>query len=376
MTLKATKVRIYPSIEQQEFLTAQFGAVRFAWNRALAIKTHYYRRKGISLHPTHDLKKLLSAAKSSRKYAWLKDYDAMALQQACVNLTKAFTAFFEKRARYPRFKSRHGDQSSYHCTGAMGFGDDWIKIPKLGSKIRAKIHRKVEGKVKSITLSRSRSGKYFASILVEDGEIAPDLPKVLDAGRIRGIDAGVTDIMVDDLGRKTANPKHLKRAKNALRRAQKALSRKKKGSKNRSKARLRVARLHERVANSRADYHHKASRALVDESQAIIAETLNIKGMLKTHRLAGSIADAAWGGLLQKIAYKAARAGVIFHKIDRWEATSKTCSGCSHKLETMALSVRHWCCPLCEAEHDRDINAAINVRNTGILDLKASGLRV
>lgn len=376
MALRATKLRIYPDTDQKVFLDRQFGAVRFVYNKALHAKTHFYRRRGISLHPTHDLKKLLKSVKRSRRYAWLAEFDAMALQQACIHLTRAYEAFFKGRGRYPRFKRKHGPQSSYHCTGAMAVGTDWITIPKAKGKIRARVHREIVGTVKSITISRSPTGKYYASVLVEDGQVDPALPLELDEGRVRGLDAGLTDLLVDDRGHKIANPKHLKRARAALRRAQKSLSRKKKGSQNRAKARKRLARAHERVAHARADLQHKISRKLVDENQAIIAETLGVKGMMKNHRLAGAIADAGWSSLMGMIAYKARSAGVVFHKIDQWEATTKTCSGCGHKVAVMPLSVRRWSCPTCGADHDRDVNAAINVRRIGVDALRASGLRV
>lgn len=376
MTLKATKVRIYPDADQMVFLERQFGAVRLVYNKALHVKGHFYRAKGISLHPTHDLKKLLVPAKKSRRYGWLKDFDAMALQQACINLNKAFEGFFKGRSRFPQFKRKNGRQSSYHCTGAMKAGEDWISVPKAPGKIRANIHREIDGKIKSITLSRTPTGKYFASILVEDGVVAKPVPDIVREDQIRGLDMGLTHLLIDDRGTKVANPRHLKRAQHGLRKKQKALSRKKKGSKNRGKARIRVARAHERVANARADFQHKLSRKLVDENQAIIAETLKVRNMLKNHRLAKAISDASWSSFLRKIEYKARDAGVIFAKIDQWEATTKTCAPCGHKVSKLPLNVRKWTCPSCGEVHDRDVNAAINVRAIGIENLRASGLRV
>lgn len=376
MTLKATKVRIYPDADQALFLEQQFGAVRFVYNKALHAKKHYYRTKGISLHPTHDLKKLLVPAKKSRRYGWLKDFDSMALQQACINLNKAFQSFFKGQARFPQFKRKNGRQSSYHCTGALRTGEDWISVPKAPGRIRAKVHRQIDGKIKSITLSRTPMGKYFASILVEDGAVAKPTPDIVREDKMRGLDMGLADLLIDDKGTKVANPRHLKKAQKSLRRKQKALSRKKKGSKNRGKARIKVARAHERVANARADFQHKLSRKLVDENQVIIAETLKVRNMLKNRRLAKAISDASWSSLLQKIEYKARDAGVIFAKIDQWEATTKTCAPCGHKLAKLPLSTRQWICPSCGEAHDRDINAAVNVRAVGIENLRASGLRV
>jgi putative transposase len=376
MTLRATKVRIYPDADQVPLLERQFGAVRFVYNKALHAKIHFYRTKGVSLHPVYDLKKLLAPARKSRRYALLKDFDSMALQQACINLNRAFQNFFEGRSKFPKFKRKHGHQSSYHCTGRMDFGEDWVTVPKVPGQIKAKIHRAIAGKVKSITLSRSPTGKYHASILAEDGEVAKPAPDIVRDDEVRGLDMGLTDLLVDDQGRKIANPKHLKRAQNALRKTQRSLSRKKKGSKNRNKARVKVARAHERVANARADFQHKLSRELVNENQVIIAETLKVRNMLKNSRLAKAISDAAWSSFLAKVEYKARAAGVIFARIDQWEATTKTCAPCGHKVAKMSLDVRSWSCPACGEAHDRDVNTAVNVRAIGIENLRASGLRV
>jgi len=372
--LTATKIRLYPTDEQAEFLNRQFGAVRFVWNKALHIKRHQYRVHGESVSAKHDLKPLIAAAKKSRRYGWLADFDAMSLQQACINLDKAFKGFFEKRTKFPRFKRKHGTQSSYHCTGKTALGDNRVTIPKCPGHIEAVVHRQTAGELKSITVTRTPTGKYFASCLFDDGQLVPERPKVVE--QIVGIDVGLTDVCVESNGRKTSNPRFVKRAQRNLRRKQKSLSRKKKGSKNRAKARVLVAGAHERVANARGDFQHNLSRRLVDENQAIIVETLNIKGMQKNHCLAKAIADASWYSLRTKIAYKAERAGKHHLAIDRWAATSKTCSDCGFECEEMPLDVRDWTCSNCGSWHDRDINAAVNVRHVGILELRAGGWHV
>ncbi|MCL2428734.1 MAG: transposase [Alphaproteobacteria bacterium] len=215
----------------------------------------------------------------------------------------------------------------------------------------------------------------FASSSSRDGKEAPELPKTIPAEAIVGVDVGLTHLIIESDGRKTDNPKFVTRAQRTLRRKQKSLSRKKKGSKNRAKARFLVAASHERVA-ARGDFQHKLSRRLVDENQAIIFETLNIKGMQKNRSLAKHIADASWGSLRIKTAYKAERAGKHCLTIDRWAATSKTCSDCGFKCEAMPLDVRDWVCPNCGSEHDRDINAARMVKHFGILELRAGGWHV
>lgn len=373
--LKATKVRIYPTAEQASFLDRQFGAVRFCYNKALHIIRSQYKRHGLKLKAKKDLKPLLAVAKKSRKYFWLKDFDSIALQQACINLDKAFQSFFDPKlpARYPRFKRKHGKQSSYHCT-SVSAGDNWIKIPKL-SPIKARIHREITGTLKSITLSRTVTGKYYASLLVDDGDQVP--APIETVSRVLGIDVGLTHIAIDSEGNKTANPRFMKRAQTNLRRKQKALSRCQKGSKGRAKARLKLAKAHEHLANARADFQHKLSRQLIDENQAVVIETLKVKNMLKNHKLAKHIADASWHALIQKLEYKAKEQGKHLVRIDQWFASSKTCSCCGHKMDAMPLKIRKWDCPGCGSKNiDRDINAAINIREQGIMKLRAEGLSV
>lgn len=374
--LRATKVRIYPTPEQRAALDRQFGSVRFVWNRALAIMRHRYRMHGQSLSAKHDLKKLLPVAKRNRRYAWLAEADSMALQQSLLNLDRAFKAFFEGRARYPRFKGRRGRQSSYHLTGRTGVVEGAIEIPKVPGAIEAKLHREVTGLLKSITLSRSQAGKYYASILVEDGTDPAPKPAVIDPDRVVGVDLGVTDLATESSGPKTANPRHFERGLVNLRRKSQKLARTKRGSRRRAKARLKVAKAHESVANARADFLHKLSRRLVDENQAIVLETLGVRTMVKNRSLARAISGAGWYALTQMIEYKAIEAGVHVIRADRFAPTSKTCHACLHVVDELPLGVRHWTCPACQVEHDRDVNAALNLKRIGITELKASGLRV
>jgi putative transposase len=322
------------------------------------------------------MKALLPVAKRSRKYAWLADFDSIALQEACRNLDTAFKHFFDKSspAKYPKFKSMRGTQSSYHCSGKTGFDEDSITIPKIG-QIPAKIHRAIKGQLKSITLSRSSTGKYYASILVDTEDQAPAALTDLSKDKIRGVDVGIASLMAFDNGVKIDNPRFISRAESNLRRKQKSLSRKKKGSANRAKSRLAVAKCHEKVANARNDFQHKLSRRLVDENQAIIVETLKSKNMMKNRRLSKAIADASWSSQVDKIKYKAEQSGKHLIKIDQWFASSKTCSLCKVKRDKMPLNIRIWTCT-CGAVHDRDINAAVNVKDEGIIMLKAAGLVV
>ena len=374
--LRATKVRLYPTPAQEEFLRGQFGAVRFVYNKALYLKSRAYKRQGLSLNPLKDLKPLLAIAKRSRKYAWLKAYDSIALQQAVIHLDQAYKRFFDKKspARHPRFKRRHGPQGSYHCT-SVSVQDGSIRIPKIGS-IPAKVHRPIPGKVRSITLTRCAVGKFYASILVEDGLAAPVAPASLQAHQTVGVDVGLTHFAVTSQGVKVANPRPFQAAQRNLKRKQQALARKQKGSRNRAKARLVVAKCHAHVANVRHDFQHKLSRTLIDENQAVMVETLKIGNMLKNRRLARHIADAGWAGFIAKLEYKAESAGKHLVKMDQWFASSKTCSVCASKEKDMPLNRRNWQCRSCDTLHDRDINAARNLQAQGILKLKAAGLVV
>ncbi len=372
--LRATKVRIYPTDEQIEFLDAQFGAVRFAYNKALHIKTHFYKKKNISLRLKKDIKPLLSIGKKSRKYHWLNQFDSVSLQQSIINLDKAFSNFFDPKlnAKFPKFKRKFGYQSSYHCM-SIKLLENAIKIPKC-KPIKAKLHREIAGTLKSITISKSSTGKYYASILTDCGNEAPAKPKHIS--KVTGYDLGLTDYLISDKGEKVANPRFLASAYRNLRRKQKALSRCKKGSKNRAKVRVLLAKAHERVANARNDFQHQISKRIIDENQAVIVETLKSSNMLKNKRLSKHISDAAWGAFVSKLAYKADMYGKWFIKCDQWLPSSKTCSCCGHKMDKMPLHIRVWTCPSCNEVHCRDTNSGKNLRNAGIIELKAAGLTV
>lgn len=374
---KSIKVRIYPSQRQIEFLNAQFGAVRFAYNKALSIKKHYYKRYGISLYPKKDIKPLLVVAKKSRKYVWMRDYDSIALQQAIINLDRAFSNFFNPnlRAKFPRFKNKRSKQTSYHCSG-VAVGSNWIKIPKLDF-MKARIHREPQGKLKSITLSRTASGKYHASLVFEDGRKVPKPILTIDPTRITGIDLGISDIITDSSCRKIPNPCFLKKAQTNLRRKHQALSRCARGSNGYYRARTKLTKAYEKINNVRTDFQHKISRQLIDDNQAVIVETLKIQNLLKNHQLAKYITDVSWYSLIEKLEYKAREKGKYLVKVDPWFASTKTCHICGYKLDNLPLNVRKWNCPECGAKDiDRDINAAINIKQQGIIMLRAEGLSV
>lgn len=385
--MKALKVRIYPNNEQVDFLNQQFGAVRLVYNKFLKIISSQYKRHNTSLFANRDLKKLLPIAKKSRKYSWLSNYDSISLQQSCINLNKAYQNFFKQQRLkkkgvkisngncYPVYKKKHGAQSSYHCT-SIKVGDNWIKIPKIRSKIKAKIHRNINQDISSITITRNKTGKHFASIVFK--ELDSNCKKITDINEnnVIGIDMGLSHLLITSNKDKIDNPRFLKLATRNIKRKQKNLSRAAKASKNRAKARLLVAKAHEKLSNKRNDFQHKLSNTIVDDNQAIIVETLKVKNMLKNKKLAKHISDASWSSFIQKLEYKAAKVGKHLIKIDQWYPSSKTCSNCNYKIGKLDLQIRKWSCPECDVEHDRDINASLNIKNKGIEILKAEGMSV
>ena len=372
--LKAIKVRLHPTVEQREALAFQFGAVRWAYNFALEWRMKAWEDHGESVTKRMTLDKLVEL-KSVEATSWLKDADSQALQQSVIHLDDAFGRFFGRRARHPRFKTRHGRQSMSYPQRVKVLDGRALYLPKVGT-VRAVLHRAIEGRIKTVTVSRSPTGRHYASILVDDGRDLPEPLKVMDGESVAGIDLGLADVVVESSGRKTPNPRFVKRTAANLRRKQKNLSRKRRGSANRAKARVLVAKAHERTMNARGDFQHKLSRRLVDENQAICVETLGVRNMLGNRSLAAHIQDAAWGGFVRKLEYKCVWSGHRLVKADRWFASSKICSGCGARVRKLPLSVRRWTCAACGNEHDRDVNAAVNLRRHGILALKAEGLSV
>ena len=363
--LNATKIRLYPTEKQGNALAVQFGCARWAWNEALAKSQALYRDTGKGLN-YHAMSIRLPTLK--KEFEWLADADSQALQQSLQNLSRAFENFFAKRGRYPRFKSKHGRQSIQYPQRVTLDGSK-IYLPKVGWT-KCVVHREIIGKVKTVTVSRNACGQFHAAILTDDGAA---LPAVSTEGKAIGIDVGLTHLAITSDGSKFANPRHLKKAQRNLKRKQQVLSRKKKGSNRRNKARQLVARAHERVACARKDYLHKLSRRIVNENQVIAVEDLHVKGMLKNHKLARAISDVGFGTFVNFLEYKAARDGKAFVKCGRWFPSTKACSSCGSVSEDKPLDVRAWTCPHCGAQHDRDINAAKNIRDEG-LRILAGGL--
>jgi putative transposase len=370
---KVVQVRLYPSLEQQTQLAQAFGSARWWWNYALnkSIETYEETGKGLSRAA---LNAFLPTLKKAEETVWLADCYSQVLQATTLNLTTAYKNFFEKRAGFPKFKSRHGKQSIQYPQNVK-IVDGNVKLPGNIGVIKAKIHRQIEGKIKTVTVSKTPSGKYLASILtLVEGE-----NPVISEGKIYGIDLGLKHFAVVTDGEKVSkydNPKHLAKHDLNLKRKQKKLARKQQASKSRNRYRKVVAKVYERVSNSRQDFLHKLSYKLVSDSQAVIVENLHVLGMVRNHKLAKSISDVGWGTFTNFLAYKLERRGGKLVEIDRWFPSSKLCSNCFYQIGEMPLDVREWTCPHCNTHHDRDANAAQNIRAEGIRMIKAEGSAV
>lgn len=354
----AVKVRIYPTSEQIEALSKAFGCARWFWNNSLAETNRLYKEtgKGLSQQGMNDRLPTLK-----KEYEWLAEPYSQVLQSVSLNLSRAFINFFEGRSKFPNFKPKHGKQSIQYPQNVK-ITDEGLKLPKIGI-VPVKIHRTFDGKLKTVTVSLTPSGKYFASLLFDDGK--PEVEKSID-GKAVGIDLGLTHFAITSDGSKFDNPRTLKKHSRNLKRKQQKLSRKQKGSNRRKKARRIVARVHEKIANVRKDFLHKLSRKLVNENQVIITENLAVKNMVKNRNLAKAISDASWSEFTRMLSYKAGNEGKTYLEVGRFFPSSKTCSVCLNRMGSLPLDIRSWQCQNCGTKHDRDVNAAINIRDEGL----------
>ena len=351
--------RCYPTPEQEQHLARTFGCVRFVWNWALRARTDAFRAGERMGYPATD--RALTLLKQQPETAWLNEVSSVCLQQALRDLQVAFSNFFDKRTAYPTFKRKEARQSANYTERGFSFDAELriLKLAKIGA-IKVKWSRKTIPHPSSIRLIRTASGKYFVSLVVETR--AAPLP---ETGESVGIDFGVARLATLSNAERVSNPKHGAKWRRRLAFYQKRLARATKGSKRRMKVKRHVARIHEKIANSRSDTLHKLSTDLVTRFDVICVEDLNLRGMVKNHSLARALSDASIGTAIRMIEEKAERYGKTVVKIDRWFPSSKTCSDCGHIVETLPLSVREWTCPECGTIHDRDANAAANILAVG-----------
>ena len=363
--MRAYKYRIYPSETQKELIAKHFGCSRFVYNWGLEQKIAKYQKNKKSLS-YFDLANELKTLKQTN--VWLKEVDSQSLQMALRNLDNAYTAFFKKQNRFPRFHSKHGRQS-YQIPQRCEVLDKAVKIPKLGI-VRAKIHRNFTAKAGTWTISKNPSGQYFVSIITDE---SPRLKRKSD-NQI-GIDLGIKTFATCSNGDKISNPKWLRKKSKHLAFAQRQASHKIKGSQNRKRANLKVAKIHQKIVDQREDWQHKWSAKLVSENQVICLEDLSVSNMLKNHSLARSIQECAWSSFVSKLEYKAEWYGTQIVKIGRFEPSSKICS-CGKINHELTLADRVWTCKKCGQTHDRDLLASQNILKFGMKLISGRNYRI
>lgn len=368
--LKAYRYRIYPTQKQEELIQKTFGCCRFVYNQTLAYRKTLYETKKESMSKI-DCNNYVNRILKTQ-YQWLKEPDKFALTNAVYDMDFAYQKFFREHTGYPKFKSKHDNRKSYTtnitCKNIdVYFNNNKIKLPKL-RYIKAKVHRKFTGKIKSATVSQVPSGKYFVSILV-DVECEP----MKSTGCAIGIDLGIKDLLITSSGDKYDNIRTTKKYEDKLAKEQRKLSHKIKGSKNYKKQRIKIAIIHEKIHNVRLDNLHKISHKLISENQVIVSENLSVSNMTKNHNLAKAISDCGWYELTRQLQYKADWNNRDYVKIDRFFKSSQICNECGYIYSaTKDLSIREWICPKCGVIHDRDINAAKNILNEGLRILQAA----
>ncbi len=359
---KAYKYRFYPSDEQKRTLAQTFGCCRYVYNWALRQRTDAYYQRGERLYYEGTAQRLVML-KKQEETLWLNEVSSVPLQQALRHLDKAFRNFFEGRADYPTFKKKRHQQSATYASNAFTWNRQALTLAKMDAPLSIVWHRPLPDgcKPSSVTITKDESERYFVSILVEeDIKALPVTPSMV------GLDLGLKSMVITSDGHMHGNPKFFAKDEKKLARAQRCHAKKKKGSKNRNKARLKVARVHKKIAERRRDYQHKLSTKIIRENQVVCLESLQVKNMVQNHCLAKAISDVGWSEFIRQLEYKAEWYSRTIVKIDKWYPSSKRCFDCGHILDSLTLDVRGWTCPECGVVHDRDINAAKNILAAGL----------
>lgn len=356
---KTYKFRIYPTVEQEVLLAKHFGCTRFVYNHFLNERKEQYQR-GKKSDNYYAQAKSLTEIKKKTEAEWLKEVNSQTLQFALRSLDTAFLNFFRGNARFPKFKSKkHKNTFTIPQFGKLEDGK--IIIPKFKDGVKVKLHREVKGKIGKMNITKTPTGKYYVSIFTE--QEVEELPKT---NKQVGIDLGLKDFVITSDNKKFKNNRYTKKYDKKLKKAQQHLSRKQKGSNGFEKQKLKVAKIHEKIASCRLDTLHKVSYKLVNEFDVIVCEDLNVKGMIKNHKLSKHIADASWGNFVTLLQYKCDWYGKELVKVNRFYPSSKTCADCGWINQDLKLSDREWTCNSCGVIHDRDVNASRNILKEGL----------
>lgn len=358
---KGIKFRAYPNREQKNLINQTFGCCRLIYNKGLAMRNEAYTN-GQKIGYTQT-SAMLTELKKTEEYSFLKSIDSIALQQVLRDLDRGFVNMFQKRAKHPVYKSKHNHHQSYRTINQgnnIRIVGKYLKLPKLGY---VKIKQSLEvGHINNVTVERTPTGKYFIVLNIDfEPELRPN------NGNVIGIDVGIKEFYCDSNGNVVSNPKYLEKSMKKLIREQRRLSRKQVGSNNRKKQRIKVALVHEKISNQRNDFLQKQSTILVRENQTICIEDLNVKGLIRNHKLARSIASVSWSKFFEMLEYKAIWYGNHLIKVPTMYPSSQTCSYCGYKNPIVKnLAIRKWECPCCHTKHNRDINASINILHKGL----------
>ena len=361
---KTYKFRIYPTAKQEILLAKHFGCTRWVYNYFLNERKEQYQKSKKSSN-YYAQAKTLTEIKKNEENQWLKEVNSQTLQFALRSLDTAFLNFFRGNTQFPKFKSKkHKNTFTIPQFGTIEEGR--INIPKFKDGIKVKLHREVRGKIGKMTITKTPTGKYYVSIFTE--QVIEELPK---SNKQVGIDLGLKDFAITSDGKKFKNNRYTKKYANQLKKAQQHLSRKQKGSNGFEKQKLKVAKIHEKIANCRLNTLHKVSKKLVSEYDVIVCEDLNVKGMVKNHRLSKHIADASWGNFITLLQYKCNWYGKELIKVNRFYPSSKVCGECGWINQNLKLSDREWTCSSCGIVHDRDVNASRNILKEGLRNISA-----